>query len=239
MAPILGVLTGLYNWLACAEMPEQCDAIFVLAGREYRKWFGLRLLEEGWAERLILSVGRYEVRGFAKLALPVAVDLMAAAHIAPQERHFFVTILAGQAEVRKIELAALGTMSEIRGLAEWLNANPQVRSVMVVSSGFHLRRVRLCCRALVKRNVRLMFVAAPDPDQVNGRWWRDPLTLRMVIAELPKLFVYRLFPKRSAGGQDVHTSTAAFIHKMSDCADTSRVSSTAMNLRGKRVQVGQ
>ncbi len=231
MAPIRDVLTGLYNWLACAEMPEQCDAIFVLAGREHRKWFGLRLLEEGWAERLILSVGRYEVRGFSKLALPVTVDLIGAvAHIAPQERHFFVTILAGQAEVRKIELAALGTMSEIRGLADWLNANPQVRSVMVVSSGFHLRRVRLCCRALVKRNVRLMFVAAPGPDQGNGRWWRNPLTLRLVMAELPKLVVYRLFPKHRASRQNVHAGTAAFIHKMSDCADIRRVSSTATSI---------
>src|SRR5262245_11773192 len=46
------------------------DAIFVFAGRESRKRFGVRLYREGRAPRLLLSVGRFEWRRFADLSLP-------------------------------------------------------------------------------------------------------------------------------------------------------------------------
>jgi hypothetical protein len=54
-----------------------------------------------------------------------------------------------------------GTLTEIDALARWLRENPDIRSVLVVSSDSHLRRIRMCCRSLLNGNVQLAFLAAP------------------------------------------------------------------------------
>jgi uncharacterized SAM-binding protein YcdF (DUF218 family) len=86
----------------------------------------------------------------------------------------------------------LGTWSEIRALEEWLQARPEIKSVMVVSSGFHLRRLSLCCRALLPGTLSVRFVAARDPDEnlASRRWWRHARMRRWVLSEIGKLMIY-------------------------------------------------
>ena len=138
------------------------DLIFVLAGRQERKEFGLRLYQQGHAPRLLVSVARYELRRFAKLNLPARVDLVAfAANVPPPKRHFFVFFHANLAEVERIPLGFLGTFHEIKGLANWLRGNPGIESLSIVSGRNHLRRVRLCCRELLPSTLQFEFVAVP------------------------------------------------------------------------------
>ncbi len=244
MSRITGALARAYDWLACADTPERCDAIFVLAGREYRKEYGLRLLQERWSEMLILSVARYEIRQFSKLQLPIPIDLTtAAATVRPEERHYFVAIRDENADVQRIKISVLGTMSEIRALALWLNANPWIRSAMVVSSAFHLRRVRLCCRSFIPESVRLVFVVAPGPEPWRrDTWWRRPEGLKLVSSEIIKLVVYSLWRRsgENASGRfssQLQCQDTANVHKywrlvtrsgqMQDEADCVRVYVTA------------
>jgi hypothetical protein len=60
--------------MAPAPIPD-ADLIFVRAGREDRKLDGLQLFREGRAPRLLVSVGRYEIRRFADLPLSESIDL--------------------------------------------------------------------------------------------------------------------------------------------------------------------
>src|SRR5215831_4682837 len=55
------------EFLTVNDPPANADLILVLAGRPERKSYGLRLFQEGFAGRLILSVGRFEVRQVATL----------------------------------------------------------------------------------------------------------------------------------------------------------------------------
>jgi uncharacterized SAM-binding protein YcdF (DUF218 family) len=184
------------DWLTRADAPAPADAIFVPAGLKSRKVFAIRLLEQGIAPALLFSVGRFEIRRFPELGLPQTIDLLQMAQsIPPPQRHFFVLFENQQFTVQRIPVRTLGTLSEIDALADWLSAHPGISSLLVVSSGPHLRRLRICCRALLPRNMKTSFLAAPgedaSPDPQN--WSNVASTRRIVFFELAKIVCYILF----------------------------------------------
>jgi DUF218 domain len=173
----------------------------VLAGRECRKQFALTLLQQGWAPTLLLSVGRFEIRPFSSLKLPKSLDLLAVASATdPPRRHYFVRIDSQSAEAQRIAVVGrFGTWNEIRAFADWLRTHHPIRSVTVVSSGFHLKRIRMCCRRLLPEDTRLSFVAVPAEGQyLREHWWQDPSARKLVLSELMKLAVYRVVSQGSA-----------------------------------------
>lgn len=189
------ILARLYDWLAVSDAPQNSDLIFVLAGRECRKHFGLQLFSEGWAPTLLLSVGRFEIRSFAQLELTVTADLVAlAAPIAAPQRHFFVTVQAASQHAEPIRWQRFGTWCEIHALAGWLKKQPKVQTLTVVSSAFHLRRVRWCCSRLLPKGIKLRFIGVPfeRPTFNRNRWWRSASSRRLVVMEVVKVILYPL-----------------------------------------------
>jgi uncharacterized SAM-binding protein YcdF (DUF218 family) len=159
----------LLAWLARADPVAQPDAIFVLAGHKSRKVFAIQLMEKGIAPRVLFSVGRFEIRRFPELGLPQTIDLLQMAQsIPPPRRHFFVLFENQQFTVERIRVRTLGTLSEIDALADWLDAHPGISSLLVVSSGSHLRRLQMCCRKLLRRSVKCSFVATPEESVNHG-----------------------------------------------------------------------
>ncbi len=205
---ISGLASRLYDWLAASDLCQKADVIFVLAGRECRKHFAVRLFQEGWAPTLLLSVGRFEIRRFSGLELPTSLDLLAiASGTEPRRRHYFVTIGSGAASARGVALSRFGTLREILAFSDWLRENPGIRSVTVVSSGFHLKRVRRCCMRLVPGGTKLNFVAVPGEGRyMREHWWRDSTARKLVLSELLKVVIYELIGlgstarTRSGGG---------------------------------------
>ena len=192
----------IYDWLARTDPLGEADLIFVLAGRQGRKVYALRVFREGKAPRIILSTARFEIRRFASLSLPAPLDLLRMASVVPPpQRHFFVYFERSSCQVDLIPVARLGTLSELEQLATWLRARPNIRSVLVVSSGAHLRRVRMCCRALLPAELRVRLIAAPEeapqPGQEYGKGWAANAE---VFVELFKLVVYRIVLVLRASG---------------------------------------
>jgi uncharacterized SAM-binding protein YcdF (DUF218 family) len=135
----------------------------VLAGRVSRKEYALELLRQGLAPRILFSVGRFEIRRFSKMALPVPLDLLKLAQeLPPPQRHYFVFFYGQIVQVEHVPPRRFGTLTEIETLADWLSKNPDIRSVLLVSSETHLRRIRMCCRALLDPKVELAFLATPS-----------------------------------------------------------------------------
>ncbi len=190
------MLQFLFDWLARADSPAPADAIFVLAGRKSRKVYAIELFEHGMAPRLLFSVGRFEIRRFPELGLPQTIDLLRMAQsIPPPQRHFFVLLENQQFTAQRIRVRMLGTLTEIDALADWLGTHPQLSSLLVVSSGPHLRRLRLCRRVLLPRNLEIKFLAAPEenapPSPQNLR--NDVSTRKMILTELVKIICYAVF----------------------------------------------
>jgi hypothetical protein len=183
---------------APADAPRKADMIFVLAGRKCRKVYGLHLFSQGLSPRILVSVGRFELRRFPELELPVQVDLLAlAAAVPPPRRHYFVEFCGKQVETTLIRTRRFGTLAEIEALAEQLSQRTDTVSVLVISSHRHLRRIRLCCRALLAKHIEVFFAAVPEEvsgDSSRGlvQWWRG---LRDSILEMVKLVVYRFVLK--------------------------------------------
>jgi len=158
------MILSLNEWLSCADPLRSADAIFVLAGRGNRKLYGLELFRQGLAPKILFSVARFEIRRFSKMQLPVSLDrLKIAADVPSPERHHFVWFEGGNVQVAYVRPGRLGTLTEIESLARWLGKNPEIHSLLIISSSPHLRRLRLCCRALVRRPVQFALAAAPDP----------------------------------------------------------------------------
>ena len=181
----------LRDWLTCVDSLGPADLIFAMAGRQARKGYALELFEQGFAPRLLLSVGRFEIRRFATLRLPVPVDLLAlASSIPPPQRHFFVDFEGCACQVERIPVRRFGTLNEIEALARWLAGRAEIRSLLIISSGVHLRRVRMCCRTLMRtelrKGLRIGFLATPAAETGgDGKLEPSPLS------ELLKLPIYR------------------------------------------------
>ena len=139
------------------------DLIFAIAGRPQRKVYALELFRSGYAPRLLLSFGRFELRRAKELDLPAPVDLVEAAKAIPApRRHFFVMFDGAGAHVEPVRRRRFGTWNELCALACWLEARPEIRSVLIVSDAEHLRRVRMCCHALLPEQLQLSFAAVPE-----------------------------------------------------------------------------
>jgi hypothetical protein len=78
-----------------------------------------------------------------------------------EERHFFVLFGGGAPEVERIAVRRFGTLREIEGLADYLKRHREIRSVLVVTSAVHLRRVRMCCRVILAREFNYQTAAVP------------------------------------------------------------------------------
>jgi uncharacterized SAM-binding protein YcdF (DUF218 family) len=155
-------LPRLRTWLSPADAPRSADLIFVLAGRMYRKDYALELLRQELAPRILFSVGRFEIRRFSKMVLPAPLDLLKLAQeVPPPQRHYFVFFEGQEVRNRHILPRRFGTLTEIDALARWLSERPDIRTVLIVSSATHLRRIRMCCRSMLDANIRLAFLAAP------------------------------------------------------------------------------
>jgi uncharacterized SAM-binding protein YcdF (DUF218 family) len=199
-------LSRLRAWLSPADPPNSAELIFVLAGRVHRKQYALELFRQGLAPRLLFSVGRFEIRRFSKMSLPAPLDLLKMAQeVPPPKRHYFVFFDSQDQDVHVEHVlpGRFGTLTEIAALGRWLDANPAVRSVLVISSAGHLRRVRMCCR-LLKADMKLAYLAspvslqklsAPETAGVSGEQYLpdesvDPPSLREDLQELFKLAIY-------------------------------------------------
>ncbi len=189
-----------YDWLSWPDSVCDADLICALAGRRKRMIFAMELFSQGRAESVLLSVGPYEIGwGLPNLPWPVPFDFPASAlSFRSPEDHLFVTCEAGRNAVDGVEIGRFGTLGEISALARWLQSRPQIASLLVVSSAPHLRRVRMCCRALLPQDLQVRCLAVPyeNPFLNRERWWKNPRTRAIVISELPKLLLYSIIVRK-------------------------------------------
>jgi len=173
---------------------EKADAIFVFAGRESRKRFGLQLLRQGLSDRILLSVGRFEWRRFANLGLPSdggLVDLVSSTE--PPRRHFFVDVRPEGARCEKVPVGRFGTWSEALAVGRFAEREG-IRKLLVVSERQHLIRCLLCLRLAAPGSCELLPVAPPsaDPGEPPPERIREAIKLLAYSALLSPLWIRKL-----------------------------------------------
>jgi hypothetical protein len=188
-------LIRFYESLTLNDALQHGELIFVIAGRMERKQYGLELFKAGWAPKLILSVGRFEVSKLSRLNLNGFKDLIALRdQTPPHERHFFLTVDASGMRSEKVRLRRWSTYGEALALRAFLE-NQDIRRVIIVSTDVHLRRVAFTL-SKVFRNTPLEFSFCPVPLPLTPfskeSWWVRSKDRRFVLKEALKLAAYRV-----------------------------------------------
>jgi hypothetical protein len=79
------------DFLDIGKSPHIADCIFVLAGKQERKTYGIKMWRFGYAPELIISVDRFEWRKFKELNLESDGGLEELVEkTPPKKRHFLV-----------------------------------------------------------------------------------------------------------------------------------------------------
>jgi hypothetical protein len=182
-----GIAQSVYDFLDVGRSPRPADCIFVLAGKQERKIYGIKMWRFGYASQLILSVARFEWRKLGELGLESDGGIEAqAGKIPAKKRHFFVQLDRQDSICTPVRKTYFGTRSEARELAKYMRSL-SVRSLLVVSSPAHLRRVSLVFRrAFRKSGIQLTFVAVPEKPAFN-----TPATRSEIWSESCKYLLYR------------------------------------------------
>ena len=133
-----------------------------------------------------------DLRNVAALTWPVPLQTVKAAisNFATGQ-HAFVWLESGNITVDGIRLGRLGTLSEIVQLQHWLLRHGKFTSLSMVSTAPHLRRVRMCCRAILPAAITVRLFAIPAYGYWDrNKWWSFPRTRIAVLWEFPKLLLY-------------------------------------------------
>src|SRR5262245_61606011 len=138
------------------DRPEHADAIVVLAGEtDRRPALALRLLQEGYAPRLVLDVpanARIYDQDLLQLAQQYVKGL-------PQVGSVIICPIYGLSTKTEAEddLKCLKTLN--------------VHSVLVVTSDYHTRRALSTFRHQLS-GMQVSVAAAADPVQFSSSWWK-------------------------------------------------------------------
>lgn len=183
------IAQSVFNFLDIGKSPHPSDCIFVPAGGQERKVYGIKMWRFGYAPQLILSVDRFEWRKLGELQLGADGGLETfAAQTLPDKQHFLIGRNLQETSCVPVRIGRLQIRSEARILAEYLTKMP-VRSLLVVSSPVYLRRTSLAFhRAFRKSGIDLKFVAVPESLSMSS-----PVVRAGIYSELLKYLCYRIF----------------------------------------------
>nr|WP_319384760.1 YdcF family protein [uncultured Roseibium sp.] len=170
---ILGQFLYFAHQISTAKVPNtaSADAIVVLTGGQARVREGLRLLEEGHADRLLIS-GVHPGTTREQLAVVTSSTM-------PLEK----------ASV-DLDRVALNTAGNAMETAVWVQKNG-FNSLLVVTSAYHIPRAKAELSDVLP-DVDLIaypvFAKGLDLDT----WYRKPATIRLLMREYVKYILARL-----------------------------------------------
>ncbi len=167
------------NFLVIKDALHPADVIHVIAGDDYRTDYAIQLYKEGYGKTLFFTGGWCEIHQYnhGEHAKEIAL-----AQGAPLK-----TIAFDDSEVTS-------TYMEAEKLKEWVEHNPYpVKSIIIVSDPFHMRRVHWTYRRLFGDQIQLQMAPVPfDATPYQHTWWKDPGSRQNVQEEYSKLIYYLL-----------------------------------------------
>jgi len=189
---VLATLCFVYaaSLLVVEIPPKRADVGIVLAGDFSRAFYASDLYHQGFVPRVWLSRPERE-RSLQQLdALDVPYPL--------QEEESRAVLLRKEVPVDRIELFGNGvvsTIEEARALAEFLRPRPEIHSLLLITSRFHVRRAEAIFRTILKDHPHLEIhaVGSPYDGFVVDQWWKDRDSARQVVLETAKWLLFWVY----------------------------------------------
>lgn len=175
------ILRGIGNYLIVEDQLEKVDAIYVLGGAsEERSLEAAKLYKNGWGKKIICTGEHID-----KTLLLLGDTSLTEAEI--------TGIHLKQNEVPKNIIHYLKKGTSTREEAQYIlkNAKSKFKKIMILSSKFHLRRVRRTFnKEFEGSNIKIIFHGAPSTEYDESEWWKYEKGLLMVNNEYVKLLYY-------------------------------------------------
>lgn len=146
---------------------DRADGIVVLTGGEARIAEALKLLQRGYAKRLLIS------------GVNPATTKLELVRLNPQNASLFKCCV-------DLDQNAINTVSNAEETASWAHKQG-FRSLIVVTSSYHMPRSLVELRREFP-HARLIPYPIQPPKVDLERWWGDPVSLRILISEYLKLY---------------------------------------------------
>jgi uncharacterized SAM-binding protein YcdF (DUF218 family) len=164
------------NYLIITDSLSPVDVIHVIAGIDYRTEYAIHLYEEGYARQLFFTGGwcAYHNYYHGEHALQLAL----AAGI-PGEAIFYN------------DSPVLSTYDEALVLKKHLDADPAIKTIMVVSDPLHMRRSQWTFKHIFNHEYKIIMAPVPfDQTPFKQQWWTDVSSQKFVRDEYKKLVYY-------------------------------------------------
>lgn len=175
-------------FLAKEDALQKADAILVLAGTPMRRPLeAADLYLAGYGSRIVLTRATREggERALVERGVPFAEDVVRA-HDALVQLGIPDEAILVPARIHDSTAAEAITLRELAGRHGW-------RSIIIVSSKYHLRRAGFAFRRELRgTNVQVMMRGTRYDGLEPDRWWRRRGDLREIVPEVPKLVAYVL-----------------------------------------------
>jgi uncharacterized SAM-binding protein YcdF (DUF218 family) len=180
------ILLAIGDHLIISDDLHQADVIHVISGLDYRTDYAIQLYKEGYGQTLFFTGGW--------------CDVIQGNHALRGEQ---ISLLQG-IPVQDIAIDptdVISTYAEAERLKIWVDEDPQaIKSIIVVSDPFHMRRVRWTYRQVFGKEIEIQLAPVPfEQTQYLRYWWKDAKSLSMVEQEYLKLAFYLIRYKYSWG----------------------------------------
>jgi uncharacterized SAM-binding protein YcdF (DUF218 family) len=170
-------LVAIGDFLVVQDELQPADVIHIIAGEDDRTELAIQLYQQGYAKQLFFTGGwctfhnYYHGQHGSALALDQGVPPGA---------------------IAIDDSPVTSTYSETARLKDFITQSAvPVRSVIVVSDAYHLRRARWTTRMLLGEAIRVQMAAVPfESSPYQRRWWTDDASRRYVKDEYLKMAYY-------------------------------------------------
>ena len=174
------------DFLIVQDTLRPADVIHVIAGEDYRTDYAIQLYKQGFSEHLFFTGGWCEFHQYhhgehaEKISLGEGVP--------------FDDIVFDDSKVTS-------TYMEAERLKIWIESSPYpIRSVIVVSDPFHMRRARWIYRKVFGNQIQLQMAPVPfDLTPYQRNWWKEQASRKYVQEEYTKFIYYLLRYQYSSG----------------------------------------
>jgi uncharacterized SAM-binding protein YcdF (DUF218 family) len=171
------VISAVGDFLVIHEALQPADVIHVIAGPDHRTYFGIRLYQKGYGKQLFFTGGWCDLyNGYhGQIARQLAVKQG-------------ISIERIGVDDSKVT----SRYSEAVRLKKFIDQSQvPIRSVIVVSDPYHMRRACWAYRQVLGDQVSLQMAPVPfELSPYQRRWWMDEKSRQYVKNEYRKLVYY-------------------------------------------------
>jgi uncharacterized SAM-binding protein YcdF (DUF218 family) len=177
------ILTSIGNWLVATDPTEKTEMCFVLGGNSFERGTAAVNLNKQFPDhRFIATGGNYPSQILCLDTMMFEAELT---------KHWMIAQGVPPSQVDTLT-SAHSTMDESEEILLYCKNN-NVKHITVISSAFHLRRVRWVFEEKFEdAGIKVNFHAAASMEYDQTNWWKNEEGLIMTNNEIVKLFYYLL-----------------------------------------------